>query len=118
MPGVYGFRWHDDECERRPDGRYTDKNGRKHFFCVTHNQWADEVPVRTETTFTYGGDLDRVVAESVYNSEDKEMALVWGREAGTVYDGAYTLCVSTDMQIMWELVEANGLWCWITVAGL
>lgn len=48
----YSQEWHNDSCERSLERM--SQNGHKKFFCKTHNQWASEVPVKSEVTHTYG----------------------------------------------------------------
>lgn len=51
MASHYNEDWHDDNCVRMEG--YTKKDGIKHFFCKTHNQWAAEYPIETRVTYTY-----------------------------------------------------------------
>lgn len=46
----YNHDWHTDECVRSQE--YV-RNGIKRFFCMTHRQWAAEMPVRLEKIYTY-----------------------------------------------------------------
>ncbi len=49
----YSEDWHNDQCRR--DKEYVNnQTGAKSFFCLTHNQWASELPVAMKTTFIYG----------------------------------------------------------------
>ncbi len=49
----YSFDWHNDQCTRSQE--YLDPaNGHKRFFCITHGQWAAELPVRKKITYEYG----------------------------------------------------------------
>ena len=49
---LYSFPWHNDQCQRSQE--YLDKDGHKRFFCLTHHQWASEMPVSKTVTYTYG----------------------------------------------------------------
>lgn len=63
---------------------------------------------------------DDVLDEAVFTSEDPEQCALWAGEAGLVYDtpdGA--LCVSSDQQIMWKLIQRqDGVWGWVTWGSL
>lgn len=50
---IYYPDWHTDACVRSQE-TFTEKNGNKIFWCETHRQWADEVPIRIEVKFFYG----------------------------------------------------------------
>jgi hypothetical protein len=60
--------------------------------------------------------------QAVFTSEDPDVAFDWGRSAGVLFpsepaDGS--LCVSSDMQIIWELkcLPESLLWVWVTRGG-
>lgn len=58
MATKYNYRWHSDDCVRSQEFFY---KGCKEFFCLTHNQWAAEEPVRTTTIYEYGdGEIKEV----------------------------------------------------------
>lgn len=73
--------------------------------------------VRSETpVFRADAELED---EALATFDDHDLALEWGRMNGILYEtGTAHVCVSSDQQIMWLLVEPKpGLWAWVTLGS-
>jgi hypothetical protein len=46
----WDFPWHNDDCD--VEFKYS-KTGVKNYWCITHNQWVSDKPVKTTTTYEY-----------------------------------------------------------------
>lgn len=69
----YPFDWHTDACERKNEHT---ENGKIHFFCVQHGQWAYEVPKSKVVQYTYD---DGTVRTEKYNHEGL-VEIIFGSE--------------------------------------
>lgn len=52
---AYNEQWHNDDCIRSRENLQR-SNGYRSFFCLTHGQWAAEIPLKQKVIFTYQDD--------------------------------------------------------------